>query len=59
VDALLRRFGPEIGSLTVVPGFGGVFDVRVDDRLVWSKDETGEFPEPERIVAEVGSRLSS
>jgi selenoprotein W-related protein len=59
VDTLLRRFGPEIGLLTGVPGFGGVFDVRVDDQLIWSKDETGEFPEPERIVAEVGSRLSS
>lgn len=59
MDVLLRQLGPDVGSLTVIPDFDGVFDVRVDDALVWSKDETGEFPEPEQIVAEARRRLSS
>jgi len=33
-----------------VKGSGGVFDVRADGRLVYSKFETGRFPEPGEIV---------
>ena len=59
MDTLLRQLGPEIGSLTVIPDVGGVFDVRVDDQLIWSKDQTGAFPEHDRMVAEVRQRLPS
>ncbi|TAK20228.1 MAG: SelT/SelW/SelH family protein [Chloroflexota bacterium] len=57
VDALLRTFAADISSLTVFPDFDGVFDVRIDDALVWSKDETGEFPENDHIVAALKQRL--
>lgn len=36
-------------TLTIVPGAGGVFDVKVDDRLVYSKHKTGSFPEYAQI----------
>lgn len=29
----------------MIEGGGGVFDVRVDGDLIYSKKETGEFPE--------------
>ena len=35
----------------LIKGSGGVFDVRVDDRLIFSKDQTGRFPENDEIVA--------
>jgi selT/selW/selH-like putative selenoprotein len=31
-------------------GSGGVFDVVADGRRVFSKDETGRFPEPGEVV---------
>jgi selT/selW/selH-like putative selenoprotein len=34
-----------------VGGDSGVFDVVVDDRLVFSKHETGRFPEDSEILA--------
>ena len=40
------------------PASGGCYEVTVDGELVYSKLETGEFPEDDAIVAEVGSRLS-
>ena len=39
------------------PASGGCYEVTVDGELVYSKLETGEFPEDDAIVAEVGSRL--
>jgi selenoprotein W-related protein len=40
-------------SARLIKGSGGVFDVKVDGRLVYSKFETGRFPEP----GEVGGLL--
>lgn len=34
----------------LIPGGGGVFDVKADDKLVWSKKETGRFPEHEEVM---------
>ena len=35
----------------LVEGSGGVFDVHLDKRLIFSKDETGRFPENDEIVS--------
>jgi selT/selW/selH-like putative selenoprotein len=39
----------------LVPGGNGIFDVIVDDRLVFSKNETGRFPDPGEIVQKLKS----
>ena len=36
-------------------GSGGVFDVVVDGRLVYSKRETGRFPEAGEVVERIGT----
>jgi selT/selW/selH-like putative selenoprotein len=35
-------------------GSGGVFDVTVDGKLIFSKHTLGRFPEPGEIVALIG-----
>ena len=42
---LLSTFDGDIGSLTLKPGTGGVFDVSLDGRMLWSRKEHGRFPE--------------
>jgi len=42
---LLTTFRGLIGEITLRPRRGGVFEVSVDDRLVWSRKEQGRFPE--------------
>ena len=42
---LLTTFQAEIGEVALVPGTGGIFDVRIDDRVVWSRAAEGRFPE--------------
>jgi len=43
------------GGVTLLPSSGGIFEVQVGDDLVFSKVQTGRFPEPdeaERLVGE-------
>jgi len=42
---LLTTFEAELGEVALVPGTGGVFEVRVDGEPLWSRAERGRFPE--------------
>jgi selenoprotein W-related protein len=43
---LLSTFAEELGSVTLIPDdTGGVFEIRIDDKLLWSRAEHGRFPE--------------
>ncbi len=44
-EKLLKKKKMELASLTLVPSDGGVFEVEVDGKLVFSKKEQGRFPE--------------
>lgn len=46
---LLTTFEGEITALTLLPGTGGVFEVRVNDALVWSRATEGRFPEMKEL----------
>ena len=37
----------------LIAGGGGIFDVKVDGDLVYSKHETGEFPNESRLIGEL------
>jgi selenoprotein W-related protein len=50
---LLTTFPDEIGEVALIPGTGGVFEVRVDDRTIWSRKGEGRFPE----IKELKQRL--
>lgn len=43
-------------SAKLVKGSGGIFDVVADGKMVFSKHETGRFPEPDEVVAILGKR---
>jgi selenoprotein W-related protein len=42
---LLTTFTTELGEVALVPGTGGVFDVRLGDETLWSRTQQGGFPE--------------
>ena len=52
------RFKQDISSLTLVPMDGGVFEVTVDGEKIYSKKQTGQFPDPAAIVKAVRAKLS-
>jgi selenoprotein W-related protein len=47
---LLSNYQHQITALHLVTGNQGVFDVRVDGDLIYSKDETGRHGEPGEMV---------
>jgi len=46
-----------IGSLKLVPSGGGAFEISVNGKKVYSKLETGEFPDFDAILKTVKAKL--
>ena len=51
----MEEFEHELSELVLVPSVGGVFEVVVDDELVFSKKATGRHAEHDEILASVRS----
>jgi len=50
---LLTTFEAELEGVTLVPGSGGIFEIRVDGTLIWSRREAGRFPEAKEVKQRV------
>ena len=46
---LLAALEQELAGVTLVPGRGGVFDVRLGAELLFSQKQAGRFPEPREL----------
>jgi selenoprotein W-related protein len=42
---ILTKYGTKVRELTLIPSSGGVFEIKQENRLIFSKDQTGRFPE--------------
>ena len=43
---LISTFGTDLGEVALLPGTGGVFEIRIDGELVWERRRDGGFPVP-------------
>lgn len=55
---LLTTFETELGEVALVPGTGGVFDVRLDGELLYSRKEEGRFPESKELKQLVRDKVA-
>jgi len=55
---LLTTFGTDIGEIALIPGVGGVFEIRVDSSTIWSRAEDGGFPEIKELKRRVRDRIA-
>ena len=55
---LLTTFREELGSVTLTPGSGGMFVVRVDDAIVWDRKVEGRFPEAKELKQRVRDHIA-
>ena len=59
VNDLLSNYQHVIESLTLVTGAKGVFNVEVDDELLYSKHATGRHAEPGEVLGLFRDRYAS
>ncbi|MFI5049599.1 MAG: SelT/SelW/SelH family protein [Gaiellales bacterium] len=50
---LLMTFEDELAAVALVPGSGGILEVRVDGRAIWSRGEDGAAIDPKVIKRRV------
>ncbi len=55
---LLTTFSAQLGEVALVPGSGGIFEVRVDGETLWSRREQGRFPEIKELKQRVRDRVA-
>jgi selenoprotein W-related protein len=55
---LLTTFEVEVGEVALVPGRGGVYDVRVNGEIVYSRKAHGRFPGIKELKQLVRDRIA-
>lgn len=55
---LLITFETELGGITLVPGTGGIFEVRLNNDIIFSRKEEGHFPESKELKQRVRDRIA-
>lgn len=54
---LLSTFSQEIGALTLLPDTGGVFEIHIDEELIWERGRDGGFPDVKTLKQMVRDRI--
>lgn len=54
---LLNAYKQKIKDLKLIPSGGGCFEITVDGEKIYSKLDTGKFPDEQWAVEAVGKRL--
>lgn len=55
---LLTTFENELGEVALVPGTGGIFEVKVDGEVIFSREKEGRFPESKELKQLVRDRVA-
>ena len=55
---LLVTFEDDLGGVMLVPGTGGVFEVRLDGETLWSRKAEGRFPELKELKQRLRDRIA-
>lgn len=55
---LLATFGPDLGGVNLVPdATGGVFEIRVDDTILWERKRDVGFPDAKTLKARLRDKI--
>jgi len=50
---LLQTFGQDLGSVALIPGTGGIFEIHVNTTLIWERKRDGGFPDARALKQRV------
>lgn len=54
----LMTFADRLSSVVLVPGSGGIFEIRLDGEILFSKKSAGRFPESKEIKQLLRDRIA-
>ena len=55
---LLSTFADDLSEVALVPAAGGIFEIHVDDDLIWSRKDDGGFPTIKELKRRVRNRIA-
>ncbi|MBV9182123.1 MAG: SelT/SelW/SelH family protein [Acidobacteria bacterium] len=55
---LLTTFEGELGGVALVPGGGGIFEIRLDGSKLWSREQRKGFPDIKELKQIVRDRVA-
>jgi selenoprotein W-related protein len=55
---LLTTFEQELGEVALIPGTGGILEVRLNGERIFSRKEAGRFPEAKELKQLVRDRIA-
>ncbi len=55
---LLTTFESELREVALVPGSGGIFEIRLDGETIWSRREKSRFPELKELKQLIRDRIA-
>ena len=55
---VLATFAEEVGGVTLVPGTGGIFEIRLDAETIWNRTRDGGFPDIRALKQMVRDRVA-
>jgi selenoprotein W-related protein len=55
---LLITFERELGEVALRPGEKGIYEIRLDDALIWSRAAEGRFPELKEVKQRIRDRIA-
>ncbi len=56
---ILEEWEDTVAAVEVVTGADGIFDVHVDDELVFTKSMLGRYPQPDDVVPLLREKLAA
>lgn len=54
---LLSTFSEELGAVTLIPGYGGIFEIHLGEDLIWERKRDGGFPDVRALKQMVRDRI--
>ncbi|WP_367183157.1 SelT/SelW/SelH family protein [Cypionkella sp.] len=54
---LLSSFGQDLGSVTLIPATGGLFQITLDGEVIWDRKVMGGFPDVKVLKQMVRDRV--
>ncbi|TDI18100.1 MAG: SelT/SelW/SelH family protein [Acidobacteria bacterium] len=55
---LLTTFEKELGEVALIPGAGGILEVRLEGKLIFSREPQRRFPESKELKQLVRDRIA-